>query len=120
MKTLQDVVDKVKAHLVAQGRRCLDADKLCRYRGEDGTSCAVGCLITDEYYKDSFEGIGIDGPVFKAVKCSLGIYPNKECSALYRVLSKLQAIHDASPPEDWPTLDKVISQHHNLSLPIDC
>lgn len=34
-------------------------DNRCQYRGEEGTKCAVGWLIPDEYYTPLMEGKGV-------------------------------------------------------------
>ncbi len=53
--TKQEIFDKVKAHLLAQGKRAVNGDGNCMYRGMDGTKCAVGCLIPDELYTPLLE-----------------------------------------------------------------
>ena len=32
----------------------------CRYRTDDGNTCAVGCLIEPSSYRDWFEGVGVE------------------------------------------------------------
>lgn len=58
--TAQTLFDKVATHLMTQGRASMltrpHADPLCAYRGNNDTACAVGCLIEDNRYHDSFEG----------------------------------------------------------------
>lgn len=53
--TEQEIFDSVLAHLRRQGQASLSAGGKCQYRGPDGTSCAVGCLITDELYDPLIE-----------------------------------------------------------------
>lgn len=36
----------------------LESDN-CKYRGEQGTKCAVGHLIPDEFYSEDMEGLGV-------------------------------------------------------------
>lgn len=61
--TAQGIFDKVAGHLAVQGERAvalnLAGEFTCRYRGDNGTMCAVGCLIPDEYYSVTLEGSGI-------------------------------------------------------------
>lgn len=59
MKTRQEIFDKVARHLVTQGKRSMLSSKDCAYRGCGGTSCAVGCLIDDEFYDERFEGMSV-------------------------------------------------------------
>lgn len=67
--TKQDIFNRVCAHLFTQGvasygefirYSTIESDAYeqtgCIYRGPNGTSCAVGCLIPDAQYKKEFEG----------------------------------------------------------------
>jgi hypothetical protein len=59
-QTDREIFDRVKAHLLAQGRPAIGRDGGCAYRGKDGrgdTSCALGCLIPDDVYDKSIEGV---------------------------------------------------------------
>jgi hypothetical protein len=52
VKTLvdrSDVFNYVISHLRLQGRTSI-ADGICKYRGDRGTKCAVGALMTDDEY----------------------------------------------------------------------
>jgi hypothetical protein len=51
----QEVFDKVATHLLTQARPAFDITAGCLYRANDGTSCAVGCLIPDHLYDKKFE-----------------------------------------------------------------
>ena len=53
--TEQEIFDSVLAHLRKQGRASVNGQGKCAYRGEGGTSCAVGCLIPDELYDSRIE-----------------------------------------------------------------
>lgn len=48
--SLQELFDRVVTALILQGRPALN-DGACAYRGEDGSKCAVGHLISDEVYR---------------------------------------------------------------------
>lgn len=59
----QELFDKVVNHLIDQGGPSIAYEPdytfpaaICKYRGGDGRSCAIGCLIKDEFYKEEFEG----------------------------------------------------------------
>ncbi len=56
--TKQQAVDKVAAHLRAQGKQALGTSGRCAYRGVNGLSCAIGCLDIDEVYQPSWEDTG--------------------------------------------------------------
>ena len=64
--TKQEIFDTVLTHLRKQGGPSWSAGDGCRYRGLDGTSCAVGCLIPDELYDPLIEGVEV-GLIFEAV-----------------------------------------------------
>ena len=55
--TQQEIFDTVLAHLRKQGKASVSDMNLCQYRGPDGTSCAVGCLIPDELYDPLIENV---------------------------------------------------------------
>lgn len=50
--------DKMEQHLTQQKARATKANGGCRYRGDNATMCAVGCLISGEQYTDRMEGMG--------------------------------------------------------------
>ena len=94
--TKQDTYDLVVSHLRVQNKQALGKDGLCRYRGENGTKCAVGCLISDDEYSEALEGhsVGSDNAV------GLNSLLERKGHDL-DLLSKLQFIHDRTMPEDW-------------------
>lgn len=105
---------RVRDHLLKQGRQSLEHVKLfngelrahCRYRGEDGLACAVGCLIKDEHYRRDFEGNNPEWePVGSAVFSSMedeGMALPWEMRELFvRFLLCLQDIHDNYLPHEW-------------------
>lgn len=54
----QEIFDTVAAHLIKQGRPSKvrkDYTDMCLYRGPRGTSCAVGCLMTEDEYDPEME-----------------------------------------------------------------
>lgn len=93
--TAQGIFDKVAQHLNDQGVQAAVPNEYgvmeCRYRGPNGTMCAVGCLIPDEEYDPDFEGLGArdvlysdsGGPVLSQLK------------PFSHLLSHLQAVHDS-------------------------
>ena len=63
---LAELSEKIRDHLTTQKARAVadvpsapgesDIVSRCRYRGDNGTMCAVGCLIPDERYNPEIEG----------------------------------------------------------------
>lgn len=84
----QTVFDKVVRHLRKQNRKSIHSHHktICAYRGENNTSCAIGCLIADDEYDEQIEKRGV---VFLDGIRGL----TREHRAFYR---ELQLIHDGS------------------------
>lgn len=97
--TASEIFNKVKEHLLRQGRPSTD-DIACRYRSPDGLKCAVGCLITDEAYDYNIEGKGVGNcSVIEALNKS-GI----DGKFHSKLLKKLQDIHDYTKAEKWESM----------------
>lgn len=99
--TDQEIYDKVKAHLLKQGRRsiapCPGVNNVtkCVYRTEDGRSCAVGCLIPDEVYQPQMDY----GAGFSII--SLAREPGLEWFGKHiNLLESLQHVHDTADVDD--------------------
>lgn len=101
--TYEEVFVKVRDHLLKQNAKSMGvyergATEGCTYRGEDGASCAVGCLIDDEHYSEKLEGRSVKcGDVVSALERS-GVPMDFE---FVELLGQLQRIHDDSPSGDW-------------------
>ena len=120
MKTAKEIFETVKKHLMAQGMPSMDENETCMYRGDNGTKCAVGCLITDEAYTPSIEEISVDrvrispagtwepgearehhGDNYDMLARALtksGIPATQE---VYRTLKALQVLHDTVDAKGW-------------------
>lgn len=58
MTKFEELSAKVRDHLIKQHAQSISLESAgCRYRGSNGTMCAVGCLIPDDVYADSLEGL---------------------------------------------------------------
>jgi hypothetical protein len=92
----QEIFDKVATHLFTQGKQAMNGEA-CQYRAEDGTMCAVGCLIPDEIYSPAIENRSWDDfqyasdPEMKKVYSALGSGKN------LKLLDRLQSVHDEAP-----------------------
>lgn len=99
--TNQEIYDKVCDHFAKQGRQSVDAvDNACMLRGDNGTSCAVGCLIADEDYDPKMEmrmgnGVGMFFDDYPDVAKKIG--NTKENIEL---LDALQTAHDFAKNRD--------------------
>lgn len=110
----QAVFDKIRRHLKKQGRRSEKLPLFCAYRNEDGLKCAIGCLITDEFYTQNLEGQAIEAnAVLKAVAASLGTTLSKKDKDF---LGELQTIHDEVHPDDWEDRFEDLADRYDLKL----
>ena len=92
---------KVKKHLLKQNEISLK-DGVCVYRGEDGLTCAVGCLIPDGLYGAQMERHRVtDSIVNGSLGSVIGLNPHKRRIKI-GLLRSLQHLHDAFPPKEWP------------------
>ena len=113
MYTNQSLFETVARHLFAQGERSLST-RGCAYRGVNGTSCAVGCVIPDDLYRESMEGRGIMGVLgYPGVSDHLkGVHES--------LLLDLQVTHDA--PDSWENSNRMtdclvsVGSEHGLSV----
>lgn len=91
--TQQSLFDTICIHLCTQGKPAYHmvngVPNGCAYRGTDGTSCAVGCLIPDELYTESIEGAGIHAVCFHSVNDANSIDYNIDVATLRKITDKL-------------------------------
>lgn len=103
--TAQEVFDQVKNHLLTQNRKSYGGFGSCVYRGENGTKCAAGCLISDEEYRKEFEN------QTWYTLCMEGRVPIQHQS----LISDLQDIHDHFITREWPSELKKLAETDNLN-----
>jgi hypothetical protein len=90
----QELFEKTARHLFAQGKRWVgpsahSTKTICRYRTDDGLSCAVGCHIPDDVYTSAMEGRNA-GDLIENFRNNVGfLRPHTN------LLTELQSIHDA-------------------------
>lgn len=95
----EEIYRKVREHLLGQGK--VSASVLgCVYRSPEGLKCAIGCLISDEFYYSNLETRGIyDSSVQYAVEGSLEEKINWAEEKDF--FQELQSIHDRCNPATW-------------------
>ena len=106
--TEQEIFDTVLAHLREQGKAAATDDGGCRYRGADGTACAVGCLIPDELYDPVIEGLGV-GRIIEAV------VPDYRQDQTQELLPILARIKNHIGAEHLPLLNE-LQEAHDMGL----
>lgn len=89
------LLTQIKDFLVTQGKPSTNEEGDCLYRGPEDLKCAVGCIIPDELYKESFENCSVDHNHLEDLVKELS---NLYDIPLYKLIEDLrvaQAIHDS-------------------------
>lgn len=111
----QAIFNQVYAHLLKQGAASKNHGD-CVYRGDDGTSCAVGCLIPDDVYTPELERKSIKNELVNKVLLDLG-YTEENLPLLYH----LQSAHDyelaGAGIEPWKLKMGCIAEDFSLLMP---
>jgi hypothetical protein len=103
--TLQKAKDQAVMEMINEGELDEREEEMRMLQILEGqypdAKCAVGCLISDDFYKQDFEGRTIERSchVWDAVKLSNPLW--KMTDASHEMLKELQAIHDNNNPDDW-------------------
>lgn len=102
----QEVFDTVAKHLLTQkSKSVMDFHGIpsCAYRGENGTKCAAGCLISDEEYNAAWEQSSWH------VLNMAGSVPTHHLL----LIKHLQTVHDSMGVERWKSgLSNVAHMHY--------
>ena len=110
----QSIFDQVARHLLTQKKRSLRrprpaANLICAYRGDNGLKCAVGCLISDEDYDPSMEGLSVREGAVRDWRFKRGY------TMFGELLLRLQEVHDFHEPEHWPRLLASVATYFGLN-----
>lgn len=120
--TVLEVLERIKAHLLKQGRKAADAGGNCKYRVEDHEwgvlRCAAGCLLKDELYSTALECNPVDtyflGDAFSK---SLGIDVRDWEDNYTFWVRQAQGVHDGFPLEKWESqMDRIIQDYKDRIL----
>lgn len=117
----QETFDKIVTHLLMQGKPATKTQESgsvsCVYRGDEGTMCAIGCLIPDEKYSPQLEGRSI-GRFTNDELSIIGFDPSDD--EMFSLLRDCQRVHDYSKSpyytfNEWIlTKMKVVADVHGL------
>lgn len=113
---------KAADHLIAQGKRSYDADRdLCLYRGPSRAKCAIGALISDAHYHNSFEGGDVDWSSVGARRTSSIRRAVRESQNLeigdrvqWRIMYAVQSLHDQVSPYSWSRRLSALADTHGI------
>lgn len=107
----QEIFDKVVAHLRQQNTVCRAPDGMCLYRNDQGLSCAVGCLISDEEYSLSMEENTVV-QMLHSEHCPISL--RDRLASYIPLLTQLQKIHDNDLPSKWEESFQYLASRYNL------
>ncbi len=99
-KRIRDHLTQQKARAVAKRSDWTEEKPTfyCRYRGDNGTMCAVGCLIPNELYRESMEGYPIHGNLGYDLRAAVrSVYPRVDMG----ILHSWQRYHDGQRYQAW-------------------
>jgi hypothetical protein len=126
MLTNQQIFDRVYVHLLrqnAKSQEVLGGITTCLYRSPEGLSCAVGCLISDEFYSPAIENssvlellyptLGDGNEVLRRTLEGSGI----DLESSGQLLNRLQRVHDGFDPANWSKALEVVAEEFGLTLP---
>lgn len=114
--TAQEIFSKSATHLLRQ--RAVSRTEfvggggtICAYRGRNGTSCAVGCLIPDDIYDKKMENL--------QVLCLIHLpgIPDLLGAGNIEILEALQLVHDQKAVSDWETELRAVAARFRLDFP---
>ena len=111
----QQIFDKVVLHLLTQNTQSVTrGGNGCRYRGVNGTMCAVGCLIDDDEYDACMEQHSVqEEPLQDWIQQK---YPNVDNITSF--LYDLQQVHDLSRPGQWMVELKDVAEMYDLKTDV--
>ena len=114
----QELFNRVYTHLLTQKKKSRLED-FCRYRGLEGTKCAVGVLINDKFYEEALEGKNLiaDNVLMAVEKSNPEIFTRIKASYVAGFLGILQNIHDFENVESWAEELGELAREENLSIP---
>lgn len=101
MKTRQELFDAVITHLASQKCQCVNTEGSCVYRGPEGRKCAIGALLSDDYYYPALDSSvgGVRVSKLPDITIVRGIGFNTEASDR-SFLDRLQESHDRGGQSD--------------------
>lgn len=104
----QEIFDQVSQHLLKQNAQSIktydSGYNMCAYRGNDGTKCAAGVLISDTEYTENMDGNTWIELVEKGIVPRENVY----------LIRCLQTLHDLEQPSLWKEGLEDIAEQHNL------
>lgn len=128
----QEIFDKVSAHLLKQNTKSrlpaeyfsattaasMSVASACAYRGVNGTMCAAGCLIKDEFYTKALEGHSVNDQSVQTALTSSGVDNDGAWKGMISFnmtfIRELQLVHDSYEPHEWHDHLEILAKCHSL------
>ena len=110
--TVAEIIEKSSSALIAQGCKALKPESVnnCRYRGPNGTKCAIGWLIPDDKYLPEMEDSTV-ASILEGYDLSFLLPTDLPSDLGIKFLTELQSIHD----ETWNTVESWPSKFQKLA-----
>ncbi len=125
MLNIQEIFDTVTTHLLTQraksavpntdGEKYGESKLTCLYRHPDGLTCAVGCLIKDEFYETRLEGLRTTSDDVLRSLTDSGV--DVDSDNVRSLLRELQGVHDDEPVEEWDLQLSRLQSYFQLDEP---
>lgn len=106
--TAQEVFDQVASHLLTQKIRSQDEELNCQYRGDNGTSCAAGCLMLDSEYDPMWEQVPWRTLALNCYVPDTHMY----------LISELQNVHDKARLDEWKFRLELVAKNYALATTV--
>jgi hypothetical protein len=103
----QEIYDRVRNHLLNQKKPAMSGEGFCAYRGNEGTMCAIGCLMDDSFYSERYEGCGVKELPEEAISYLGG-------ENMLGLLHDLQEVHDNHSYLKWKSQLRAVAEKHGL------
>ncbi|MCI0527235.1 MAG: hypothetical protein L0Y56_07310 [Nitrospira sp.] len=100
----QAVFNQLAVHLLTQNEKSVNRKGEPQYRGPRGLKCPGGCLMADDEYKLSFEGLSW---YYLAGGDQV---PGRHCF----LIASLQNVHDGITPPDWLEGLRILARRFDL------
>ena len=109
----QEAFTRIVTHLRKQGEKSIDSCGACRYRDPvTKRRCAIGVLITDEFYSEAIEGrTCLDLQALGLLKAALP-------RVSFGLLNSCQGGHDIYPCSQWEQKWREVATYYGLIVPI--
>ena len=110
----QEAFTRIVQHLRRQGAKSIsigNSESMCRYRQpHDGRRCAIGVLITDEFYSEDIEG--------KTCLQLCDLLRTALPGVSLGLLGACQLIHDIRPVCLWEKQWTEVASYYGLVVPV--